>query len=382
MTPNLIPVKTFLGKFYTELNNTVQTSQKYKNTNIDTFFEQRFHIQNNKVQMVVDVHLSGLRVIVSGNEIHVSKELYKHPFIDITNSIEEKGPDPKSLYSTGTFSTIAYLICQNHTLFKVMKDIEEPIYITFKSDYESFYNSVLLFMVNSGATVNVVEEIESHCAINSVVNYILNPYSVLNVSTFYRNQKPTISFFFRNVIAQTHSVYNHLLLGKGSSNIVDENRIVFETGVNLELNGKIDVSNSSFHSIIEATSSQDDNSIVINYKSSARNKGHVTVTPVVETSGITTADISVQSLIIDDTSSIIIAPTFNTPASPDLTVSNIADFTLDDEELKQMLSDGVEDDEAKQLLITKFSGDIADRIGISSTQGTELYHEMKNRFFE
>ena len=130
MQSNLIPVKTFLGKFYTDLSNTVQTSHKYKHANLDSFFEQRFQIQNNKVQMIVDVHLKGLRAVVSGNEIYVSKELFKHPFIDITNSIEEKGPDPKALYSNKTFSTIAYLICQNHTLFKVMKDIEEPIYIT------------------------------------------------------------------------------------------------------------------------------------------------------------------------------------------------------------------------------------------------------------
>lgn len=380
MSPNLIPIKTYLGKFYTELNNTVLTSQKYKNTNINTFFEQRFHIQDNKVQMIVDVHLKGLRAIVSGNEIHVSKELYKHPAIDITNSIEEKGPDPKSLYSTRTFSTIAYLICQNHTLFKVLRDIDEPIYISFKSDYECFYNSVLLFMISTGATVNIVEEVESHCAINSVVNYILNPYSVLNVSTFYKNQKPTVSFFFRNVIAQTHSTYNHLLLGKGSANVVDENRIVFETGSNLELNGKIDAVGNSFHSIIEATSVHDDNSITINYKSSAKDKGKVTITPVIEISGLTSTDVSIQNLIVDEMSSIITTPSVNAHESTDMTNSDISDFIIEPTELEQLLAEGMEEGKAIQLLTSRFSEDIAEKIGISSTKGTSLYYEMKNKF--
>lgn len=379
MQSNLIPIKSFLGKFYSDLNNTVLTSHKYKYTNIDSFFEQRFLIQNNKVQMVVDVHLKGLRAIVSGNEIYVSKELYKHPSIDISNSIEEKGPDPKSLYSEKTFSTIAYLICQNHTLFKVLKDIEEPIYITFKSDYEAFYNSVLLFMIDAGVTVNIVEEIESKCAVNSVINYILNPYSILNVSTFYKNQKPTLSFVFRNVIAQSHSVYNHLLLGKGSSNVIDENRIVFETGSKLDLNGKIDVAENSFHSIIEATSSGYDNSVSINYRNTAKKKGNVTVTPVVAVSGETSTKIKIHNLLVDDTASIIVDPSWDIPP-PSTLVPDISNFRIEPVELAKLLAKGIEEQDAMSVLTTKFSEEIAEKIGVSCTVGTELYYDMKNKF--
>jgi len=382
MSTNLIPVKTFLGKFYTELSDTVLTSHKYKHTDIDSFFEQRFFIQNNKVQMIVDVHLKGLRIVVSGNEIHVSKELYKHASIDITNSIEEvnKEADPKSLYSSKTFSTIAYLICQNHTLFKVIKDIEEPIYITFKSDYEAFYSSVLLFMVNAGVTVNIVEEIESHCAINSVVNYILNPYAVMNVSTFYRNQRPALSFFFRNVIAQVGSTYNHLLLGRGSSNVVDENRIAFESETNVTLSGRIDVDNNSFHSIMELTSTGNDNTVHIDYKNSVRNKGKLSVTPVIEVTGLTTADVSVRNLALDQTSAVMVTPSIKTPMSSAMTSQNFTTEIIDPEELRSMLADGVEENDAMRILAGRFSEDITEKIGIACQAGTERYYEIKNKF--
>ena len=382
MSTNLIPVKTFLGKFYTELSDTVLTNHKYKNTGIDSFFEQRFFIQNNKVQMIVDVHLKGLRVVVSGNEIHVSKELYKHASVDITNSIEEvnKEADPKSLYSSSTFSTIAYLICQNHTLFRVTKDIEEPIYITFKSDYEAFYSSVLLFMVNAGVTVNIVEEIESHCAINSVVNYILNPYSVMNVSTFYRNQRPALSFFFRNVIAQVGSTYNHLLLGRGSSNIVDENRVVFESETNIQLAGKIDVDNNSFHSIMELTSTGNNNKVNIDYKNSVGNKGKLSMTPVIDVTGLTTANVSIRNLALDQTPSIMVTPSIKTPMSSAMTTQNITTEVADPEELRSMLADGVEERDAIRILAGRFSEDITEKIGIACQVGTERYYEIKNKF--
>lgn len=382
MSANLIPVKTYLGKFYSELSDTVLTSQKYQHTNINSFFEQRFFIQNNKVQMIVDVTLKGLRIVVSGNEIYVSKELYKHPSIDITNSIEEKSKtsDPRSLYSSKTFSTIAYLICQNHTLFKVIGDIDEPIYITFKSEYEAFYSSVLLFMVNAGVSVNIVEEIESHCAINSVVNYILNPYAALNVSTFYKNQRPALSFFFRNIIAQVASTYNHLLLGRGSSNVVDENRILLESEAMANVRGKIDVSNSSFHSIVEVTSSGHDNFINIDYRNTAKDKGTVTFTPVLEVSGLTTINLNADSLVIDDDSSILVTPTVNTPMNSVFTKTNINNRVLDPEELRTLVTDDVDENEAIDLIISDFSKEISDRVGIHCQSGTERYYDIKNKF--
>src|SRR5271165_1560335 len=219
MSINLTPIKAFLGKYYSELNYS-SIQEKYKNTKLDTFFEQRFYIQNNKVQMIVDPALTGLVVSFCGNEIHISKELYDHPNMVVTNTIENvnQTTNPKSLYNPDVFSTIAYLICQNHTMFQIIGEIDEPIYVKYKSDYEAFYNSVAVFEVVSDVSVEIVEEIESYSALNSVTNYILHPDSNIKLTTFYQNHLSGISFVFRNIIARDKASFEHNLFGKGSSN--------------------------------------------------------------------------------------------------------------------------------------------------------------------
>src|SRR5215471_10709938 len=145
----MIQVKDFLGKVYTDLNQNIKISDKYKFVGLENFFEQRFLIQHNKVQMIVDHTLSGLAIVANGNEIFVSPELYHHPFVTVTNTIEKGiGESPKKLFSNETFSTLSYLVCQNHTLFRISEDLKAPIYIKYQADYESFYNSVLLFMID------------------------------------------------------------------------------------------------------------------------------------------------------------------------------------------------------------------------------------------
>ena len=175
MSTNLTPIKAFLGKYYSELLYSA-SQEKYKDTELDKFFEQRFLIQGNKTQMIVDPALKGMTVTISGNEIHISKEMYDHPNILVTNSLEANNQtsNPKSLYNPETFSTVAYLICQNHTMFEIVGDIDEPIYVKYKTDYETFYNSVVVFKINETVSAEIVEEIESHCALNCVTNYILS----------------------------------------------------------------------------------------------------------------------------------------------------------------------------------------------------------------
>ena len=132
MSINLIPIKAYLGKYFTELNYSA-AQEKYNGTSIDTFFDQRFHIQNNKTQMIVDPKMSGLSAIISGNEIQISKDLYDHPNVTITNSLENKDQtsNPRSLYNADTFSTIAYLVCQNHTMLRIVGELDEPVYLKY-----------------------------------------------------------------------------------------------------------------------------------------------------------------------------------------------------------------------------------------------------------
>lgn len=282
MSDNLIPIKAFLGKYYTELSYSA-IQEKYKHTKLDTFFEQRFLIQNNKTQMIVDPQLPGLIAIVSGNEIRVSQELYDHPGILITNSLENsnQNSNPKSLYNPEIFSTLAYLVCQNHTMFQIVGEVDEPIYLKYNSDYETFYNSVVIIEVATGISVEIVEEIESYCALNAVVNYILQPTAKLNLSTFYQNHISALSYFYRNIIAQDDTFFSHLMFGKGSSNIIDENKIHAYHSSKSEFVGVVNSASKNFHSILFVKPESDQYSVNVDYRDIISGKSNVTFYPMI-----------------------------------------------------------------------------------------------------
>jgi len=296
MSENLIPIKSFLGKYYTELLYSA-TQEKYKDIKLDTFFEQRFFIQNNTVQMIIDQDITGLVIIVSGNEIHISKELYDHPNMVVSNSSESSPSiNPRSLYNPETFSTLAYLVCQNHTTFQVVGEIDEPIYVKYKSDYETFYNSVLVFNISNDIEVEIVEEIESYSALNAVTNYILYPTAKLNLTTFYQNNISALSFCYRHIIAQDSSSFNHMLFGKGSSNIIDENKIHALSGSKIEMSGIVNSDGRNFHSILYVEPAVQDYKIVVNYKNVLEGKADVTFFPVIlgqaPADGVATIEVS------------------------------------------------------------------------------------------
>jgi hypothetical protein len=300
MSTNLIQIKAFLGKYYPELAHSV-SQDKYSKASLGKFFEQRFIIQNNKTQMIVDPLLSGLVAIISGNEIYISKNLYDHPFIDITNSMEnpDSNNNPKSLYTPDVFSTMAYLICQNHTMFNIVGEIEEPIYIKYKSDYETFYNSVAIFNVAEGIDVEIVEEFESYCALNAVTNFILQPDSRLNLSTFYNNHYSALSFCLRNVIVQDTAKYSHILFGKGSSNVLDESKIHANNKSSVELLGCINPGQREFHAIIGILPGSQDYSFFLDHRHVVSGRGKTTFTPVVVGHLPADAYTNVSSLVLD-----------------------------------------------------------------------------------
>lgn len=301
MPSNIIPIKAFLGKYYSELLYSA-AQDKYKNTGLDDFFEQRFLIQNNKVQMIVDPGMTGLVVIVSGNEIHISKELYDHPNVVVANSLENtQTTNPRNLYNPETFSTLAYLVCQNHTTFQIIGEIDEPIYVKYRSDYETFYSSVVVFNISNEVEVEIVEEIESFCALNAVTNYILYPSARLNLGTFYQNHISALSFCYRNVIAQDSSQFNHVLLGKGCYKAIDETKIHALENSSAELLGVINSGGRNFHSILYVEPGAPNYGISVNYKDVLVGNANVTYFPVIVGNSISdNASIEVSNITLDD----------------------------------------------------------------------------------
>ena len=341
MSDNLIPIKSFLGKYYPELNYSA-IQEKYKNTRLDTFFDQRFHIQGNKAQMIVDPGLHGLVAIISGNEIHISKELYDHPSVIVTNSLETKNQNsnPKSLYNPETFSTVAYLICQNHTMFQIVGDLDEPIYLKYKSDYETFYNSVFVIEVAIGVHAEIVEEIESYSALNAVTNYILQPTARLDLRTFYQNHISALSYFYRNIIAQDDTSFTHVLFGKGSSNVIDENKIQPYHQAKAEFLGIVNSDSKNFHSILYVQPASEDFSVNVDYRDVLFGNANVTFFPVILGN-----------------------------ASPDSATISVSNINL--EEVPA---------EAAEAELKTYLGDIVERATLDRLVGVKRFYDNKSKF--
>lgn len=301
MSSTLIPVKTFIGRHYVDLLQST-TQEKYVNTGLDTFFEQRFHIQDNTAQMVVDPSMDGLSIAIAGNEIYISKALYDHPHVVISNSVENDTPfDAEGLYHPGTFSTIAYLLCQNHTTLRIIGNIDEPIYVKYKADYETFYNSVMVFNIADGIDVEIVEEIESFSALNSVANYILFPRAKLKLTTFYQNHITALSFCYRNIIAQDNSEFEHILFGTGCTNIIDENKIQLFEGSTAEFLGIVNSLSQNFHSLLHVDPASPEYKVYVDYRNIVDSKSKVSFYPVMAGSAPSGgATIEVSNIDIDD----------------------------------------------------------------------------------
>jgi len=301
MSTNLIQIKAFLGKYYPELAYAV-TQDKYSKVGLGKFFEQKFIIQNNQVQMIVDPSLTGLSVVAAGNEIYVSKALYEHEYIEITNTLENKyniASNPKNLYTPDVFSTLAYLVCQNHTMLHIVGEIEEPIYIKYTSDYETFYNSVIVVNVAEGINVEIVEEYKSFCALNSVTNYILQANSTLSLSTFYCNHYSAVSFCLRTIIAQDTAKYSHILFGKGSANVLDETRIHANNNSTVELFGCINPGQREFHCVLGVLPGADNYNFLLDHRHVVSGRGKTTFTPQVVGHLPQNSHTNVSSLVLD-----------------------------------------------------------------------------------
>jgi hypothetical protein len=194
--------------------------------------------------------------------------------------------------------------------------------------------------VSSNVHVEIVEEIESVSALNLVTNYVLFPESRLNLSTFYKNSLSGISFCYRNVIAQDKSCFNHVLFGKGSSNVIDETKIHAFNGSASELLGLVNSDGQDFHSILYVEPGSPDYKIAVNYKDVLSGKANVSYFPMILGNVISN--------------------------SATIEVSNI---TL--EEIP---------DDKKKSEIMEFISDIADRATLERMSGVKRFYDNKSKF--
>lgn len=343
MSSNLIAIRDYLGKYFSELHySTIQ--EKYKDTRLDTIFDQRFFVQNNKTQMVVDASMRGYSLSISGNEIYISKELYDHPSVVVTNSLEQQQSlNPRSLYNSETFSTLAYLMCQNHLTIEIVDQLDEPIYVKYRSEFETFYSSVVVFRVSEQVDVEIIEEIESLGALNVVANYVLHPKSRLGLTTFYKNNISATSLYYRNILLQDDAVYNHIALGRGAANIIDENKIHAGPNSTAELLGVIDSYGRDFHTILYVDPSSTEYNVSVVYKDILKDKGFVTFYPVITRGGEFSEHASIE-------------------------VSNI---TLND------IPEDIQKEETG-----KFISDIVGRAILARMAGAKRFYESKDRFLQ
>lgn len=243
-------VKDTLGKYYPELLKS-STQAKYKDSRITTFFQQSFQPQVNPLHMVVDSMMEGLCIEFNGNEVYVSPDLYEHTLVNITNTMESGvNANPKAPFDSRVIGSLAYLMCQNHTIIDVVGNLDQPIYVRLSSDFETFHSSVVSFNITNGAQVEIIEEVESKAGLCAVINYTMSDCARLCLTTFYDNRISATSILHRHVITGASSQYYHNLLGNGSAIAVDESSIRTNTGALLYISGCIFCKSTGFHSIL------------------------------------------------------------------------------------------------------------------------------------
>lgn len=225
-------------------------------------------------------------------------------------------------------------------MFQIIGDVDEPIYVKYKSDYESFYNSVAVFEVVSDTSIEIVEEIESYSALNSVTNYILHPNANIKLSTFYQNHISGISFVYRNIIARDKSSFEHILFGKGSSNVIDENKVLAYNQSKSEFLGVVNSDGKNFHSILSVQPAGEDYFVDVDYREVLFAKANVTFFPVIlGQEPVEKAKISVTNIT-----------------------------------LEEIPSENIE------AVIKDYFGDIVDRAVLERMAGGKRFYDNKNRF--
>lgn len=302
MTSNLISIKSFLGKYYNDLLHSCN-QEKYRKTSLHTLLEQRFQIQDNKTQVVVDPLLDGYQVIVSGNQFVVSKTFFDHPSVEIVNTIEQQFPsNPALLFQPEVFSTVAYLLCPNRTMITIVDDLDEPLYIRYTSDFEKFYNSVITVNIHPGIHIEIVEEILTRAFLNTVTNYIVQECSSLRLSTFYETLVSASSVSYRNISLDEGATYQHLLFGQGSAMSIDETRILASEDSKIELYGVINSPTESFHKLLYIEPISKDFFVDVDCRLIIDDYSNVTYFPAIigEPPDASKASISVTSLLLDD----------------------------------------------------------------------------------
>jgi len=294
-------LRNILGNAYNDIHQAALNSEKYKDSRLEDIFDQRFYIQNNRVQMIADQTLTGYQIVVNGNEIYVSLALYNNPDIIILNSVDHGiHENSRKLFKKETFSTISYLICDNYTLFQIGKNIKDTITVRYKSDYESFYCSTLLFVVDKDVNVNIIEEYESRCSLNNVVNYILNDNSQLNLKTYYKNNLSAQSHCLRTAIVLDNSIFKHTLINENSSKVLDECKIICSPDSQIELKGKIKNSSGLFHSIIQLQADIGVKcDVKLNYRSIIQNDAVISIIPIIDIDKECITEFNIKSLIIN-----------------------------------------------------------------------------------
>ena len=300
MVPILSSIKTFLGKYHAELEYSALSS-KYSRTGISKLFSQRFYIQENSPKITVDPAMDGMSLSMHGNEIFISKKLYNNKYFTIKSPASETSIKiTKEAYDREIIPSMAYLICKNQCVITISGDLGEPIYVTFKSDFETFYNSVLFLDIPSGVNVEIVEEHQSRSALNTAIAYVVRPYSTLNLFTFYQNNNLATSSCLRTVVVENDATYNHTLYGKGSACIIDENRWCLSDNAIAKSSNYVKSNSHNFHSIFTMISyGNDDHNISINQKHVLDSKGSISFITDLPKGSKYTENVFINSIDID-----------------------------------------------------------------------------------
>ena len=296
-------LKQILGKYAGEITNSCN-QEKYEGVNLKSFLLQKYDRQTDTPGVAIDHRLQGLEMVVSGNYIRISRDLSQHPAITIktNNPGPESEHNPRSNYDSNVFASMAYLLCQNFIQIVVSAFVDKVLYIRYESEFEKIYSSAIEVSIAGTAQIDIVEEINSTSAINTVMDYNVGPTAKLRLHTFHNNSAGGNTILNRNVFLDNRASFQHGVMAHGAALVLDETRLFPKFRSNTAINGIVAAASKNYHGVLTVHPSIGEYKVAIEYrniindKSSATFYAGVAGQDVSERSHINVQDINLGSL--------------------------------------------------------------------------------------
>ena len=258
-------LRQHLGKHSAEIIDSLR-QEKYRDTSLPGLLTHRYNADTSTATLVVDPSLSGLNVIVTGNRVRVSPGVFDHPAVSFTDGLDTRARNPRADYNPDVAASLSYLLCGGVLQLNITAYVDQVIYVTYLSDFETLNTTVLDVHVSGTTQVDIVETIASYSLYSVMTNYHVGDTAKLRLHTFYSNSVAGSSVLARQVYLSDRSTFTHGLLGSGSNVLVDETRLYPGFRSNSRIVGVTSTRAAQFHSVLTVHPEIEEYAVTVDYR--------------------------------------------------------------------------------------------------------------------